>query len=147
MFEKNPIAPAPGIARLQESIANLESKHRYTYPSTDAGDVPAGTKFDHPMKGTDDPFENALADILFELNNLMLKKHQDYGPLNIALAPGGAINGLRVRMHDKLARINNLVDTGAEPNNESLEDSFKDLANYGIIGLMVLRGHWPGTDQ
>jgi hypothetical protein len=45
-------------------------------------------------------------------------------------------------MHDKLARINNLVDTGADPQHESIEDSFKDMANYAIIGLLVLRGQW-----
>jgi hypothetical protein len=31
-----------------------------------------------------------------------IRKHQDYGPMNIASAPGGAMNGLRVRMYDKL---------------------------------------------
>jgi hypothetical protein len=45
-------------------------------------------------------------------------------------------------MHDKLARINNLVDTKADPQHESLEDSFKDMANYAIIGLLVMRGQW-----
>jgi len=77
-----------------------------------------------------------------ELGDLLLSKHRDYGPKNISLAPGGAVNGLRVRMHDKLARINNLVDSGADPQHESLEDSFKDMANYAIIGLLVLRGQW-----
>lgn len=77
-----------------------------------------------------------------ELNDLLLSKHKDYGPKNISQAPGGPINGLRVRMHDKLARINNLVDSGASPEHESLEDSFKDMANYAIIGLLVLRNKW-----
>jgi hypothetical protein len=45
-------------------------------------------------------------------------------------------------MHDKLARINNLVDNNRDPKHESLEDSFKDMANYAIIGLLVLRGKW-----
>jgi hypothetical protein len=46
-------------------------------------------------------------------------------------------------MHDKLARINNLVDKGvSNPQYESLEDSFKDMANYAIIGLLVLRQQW-----
>jgi hypothetical protein len=45
-------------------------------------------------------------------------------------------------MHDKLARINNLVDNNRDPKHESLEDSFKDMANYAIIGLLVLRGEW-----
>ena len=83
-----------------------------------------------------------LSNTVFELSQLLISKHLDYGPKNISDAPGGAINGLRVRMHDKLARINNLVDTKANPQHESLEDSFKDMANYAIIGLLVLRGQW-----
>lgn len=86
--------------------------------------------------------ESHLTNITKELTDLLLSKHRDYGPKNISLAPGGAVNGLRVRMHDKLARINNLVDSGADPQHESLEDSFKDMANYAIIGLLVLRGQW-----
>ena len=80
-----------------------------------------------------------------ELLTLLFKKHADYGPLNIALAPGGAMNGLRVRMHDKLARLNHLVDKGDTPNYESLEDTLIDLANYAIIGLLVQRGQWAGV--
>ena len=87
-------------------------------------------------------FEVAVAQTFQELLDLLLSKHKDYGPRNIADAPGGAVNGLRVRMHDKLARINNLVDSGKDPEHESLEDSFKDMANYAIIGLLVLRGKW-----
>lgn len=84
----------------------------------------------------------SLSKITTELGDLLLSKHLDYGPKNITDAPGGPINGLRVRMHDKLARINNLFDSGASPEHESLEDSFKDMANYAIIGLLVLRGKW-----
>jgi hypothetical protein len=74
---------------------------------------------------------------------LLLQKHRDYGPSNIADAPGGPINGLRVRMHDKMARINHLVDNNQEAVNEPLRDSFMDLANYAMIGLLVLDGKWP----
>lgn len=74
---------------------------------------------------------------------MLLRKHEDYGPKNIANAPGGALNGLRVRMHDKLARINHLIDKGVDPRNESLADSFLDLANYALIAQLVLRGEWP----
>jgi hypothetical protein len=87
-------------------------------------------------------FEHDVATTFQELIDLLLSKHKDYGPKNISDSPGGAINGLRVRMHDKLARINNLVDSGNNPEHESLEDSFKDMANYAIIGLLVLRGQW-----
>ena len=85
-----------------------------------------------------------LQNILLQLTTIMLKKHADYGPMNIAGAPGGPMNGLRVRMYDKLARLNNLVDTGDTPNYESIEDTLIDLANYAIIGLLVQRGQWEG---
>ena len=88
-------------------------------------------------------FEHDVYQTFTELAELLIKKHKDYGPGNIGEAPGGAMNGLRVRMHDKLARINNLYEKNAEPENEPFEDAFKDIANYGIIGLMVLRGRWP----
>ncbi len=81
--------------------------------------------------------------VLDGAGNLLIKKHKDYGPTNISLSPGGPLNGLRVRMHDKTARINHLIDTGATPENESLRDSFIDLLNYSAIALMVLDGTWP----
>jgi hypothetical protein len=87
-------------------------------------------------------FSNEVRIVYDELMSLLLSKHKDYGPSNIANAPGGALNGLRVRMHDKLARINNLVDENKNPEHESLEDSFKDMANYAIIGMLVLRDKW-----
>ena len=90
-----------------------------------------------------DPFVVDVDNTLNELASLLISKHKDYGPKNISLSPGGPLNGLRVRMWDKLARINNLVDKGASPEHESLEDSFKDMANYAIIGLLVLQGRWP----
>jgi len=80
------------------------------------------------------------------LAELLIKKQKDYGPKNISLAPGGPLNGLRVRMFDKLARINNLVETGVTPENESLRDSFMDIANYAIIAMMVLDKQWEGVE-
>ena len=100
------------------------------------------------MKMTDSTtFEYHVGKTFQELLDLLMSKHKDYGPKNISSAPGGALNGLRVRMHDKLARINNIYEymedtKGFQPQHESLEDSFKDMANYAIIGLLVLRGKW-----
>jgi hypothetical protein len=90
-----------------------------------------------------DKFEQDVHTTFIEAEQLLIKKHRDYGPKNISQSPGGPINGLRVRMHDKLARINHLYDNGATPENESLRDSFIDLANYSIIALMVLDQEWP----
>ena len=90
-------------------------------------------------------FEMNVLNVAEELTDLLLRKHMDYGPKNISGAPGGALNGLKVRMYDKLARIDNLTSNTFDtiPKNEPLEDSFKDLANYAIIGLLVLQGKWP----
>jgi hypothetical protein len=102
----------------------------------------AESNINNPAIARELHLEVHLSNTIKELSELLLSKHRDYGPKNISQAPGGPINGLRVRMHDKLARISNLVDSGADPQHESLEDSFKDMANYAIIGLLVLRGQW-----
>lgn len=91
-------------------------------------------------------FEEMASDVYADALKVLLKKHKDYGPLNITLSPGGPINGLRVRMYDKLARINNLFESGAAPENESFKDSFVDLLNYSAIGILVLQGQWPDLD-
>jgi hypothetical protein len=90
------------------------------------------------MKNSDD-----VDVIMNELATILYKKHEDYGPMNIAGAPGGAMNGLRVRMYDKLARLSHLGDNDT-PNYESVQDTLIDLANYAIIGLLVQRGQWEG---
>lgn len=88
-------------------------------------------------------FSDAVGRAFDELEDTLLTKHRDYGAKNISAAPGGALNGLRVRMHDKLARINNLVEKGEAVQHESLRDSFLDLANYAVIGMLVLDEAWP----
>ena len=87
-------------------------------------------------------FENDAQKIYEELLAILVKKQIDYGPLNVWNAPGGATNGLMVRMSDKIERLKNLIYKQIKPNNESLEDSFVDLANYAVIALMVQRGVW-----
>lgn len=102
------------------------------------------TQFDFPDEVMADfEFYDSVTDQFEVAKAILLKKHADYGPKNISQSPGGPLNGLRVRMWDKLARINNLVDSGTSPENESLKDSFLDLANYAIIAMMVLDGQWP----
>jgi hypothetical protein len=94
-------------------------------------------------KEVSDKFVADMWAVFDSAGNLLLKKHHDYGPLNVAHSPGGALNGLRVRMWDKIARINNLLDSGVAPSNESLRDSFMDLMNYSAIAQMVLDKTWP----
>ena len=94
-------------------------------------------------KKINDEFITDVWRILDGAGNLLIRKHHDYGPKNIAHSPGGPLNGLRVRMWDKVARINNLLDSKVAPSNESLRDSFVDLLNYSAIAIMVLDKKWP----
>ena len=88
-------------------------------------------------------FDEAVQQQFQHAKSVLLQKHKDYGPKNISQSPGGPLNGLRVRMWDKFARINHLIDSGATPENESLKDSFLDMANYAIIAMLVLDEEWP----
>ena len=88
-------------------------------------------------------FEGDVHEIFVELENLLIQKHNDYGPTNISQSPGGAFNGIVVRMWDKFARIRNLYQNDIVVKNEPLEDSFKDMANYSVIAILVQRGLWP----
>jgi hypothetical protein len=105
-------------------------------------DLPQEIK-DQIRKSFNGKFEEDVQQKFQHAKSVLLKKHKDYGPKNISQSPGGPLNGLRVRMWDKLARINHLVDNNAQPQNESLHDSFLDLANYAIIAMLVLDGEWP----
>ena len=96
------------------------------------------------IEGSD--FELAAYDKSYAAVELLLQKHHDYGPNNIALSPGGPLNGLTVRLWDKVARLAHLIENGATPENESLYDTFMDISNYGLIGMLVLDGQWPDAD-
>jgi len=88
-------------------------------------------------------FASAVWEVMDEIGNLLITKQQDYGPANVNNAYGGPINGLLVRIGDKFERLKNLFTSKETPKHESIEDSFKDMANYAVIALMVQRGTWP----
>lgn len=81
--------------------------------------------------------------IALECIELFDKKQQDYGSNNITMS--GDL-GVAVRLTDKVCRLQHLIrkrikeDPSAQ--NESIEDSFMDAANYGLIGMMLERGLW-----
>jgi hypothetical protein len=84
---------------------------------------------------------DALA-VAMEAIELLVRKHKDYGPTNISHAPGGPLNGLNVRLHDKVARLGNLLASGKSPQNESIRDTFIDILNYAVIALLVIDEKW-----
>ncbi|HED38709.1 MAG TPA: hypothetical protein ENI76_10785 [Ignavibacteria bacterium] len=94
------------------------------------------------MKKNIDPFNK----ILDEMKKLHMKKSADYGTdedpyANIMEAEKMGIEAWEavvIRMGDKLSRLQSL-SLNQKLENESGEDSFLDLAVYGIIGLIMLR--------
>jgi hypothetical protein len=67
------------------------------------------------------------------LDTIATKQH-DYGHENIMWA---GLDGVVVRMHDKRARLRNLLRRGGA-NNESVLDTWLDLVGYSIIALMLI---------
>lgn len=88
-------------------------------------------------------FRNDALEIYADALDVLVKKQIDYGPKNISNVPGGPMMGLAVRLHDKISRLANLLENDIDPNNESIEDTFLDIANYGMIGLMITKEKWP----
>jgi len=87
-----------------------------------------------------------------EMYEMFARKHMDYGLNNITLG-GDIVNnsddkkfsltGLAIRLTDKISRLRNLMVNGKNyVKGESMEDTFIDVANYGIIGILVGRNKW-----
>ena len=79
-------------------------------------------------------FETVVYRFTNELAELLIRKRKDYGPGN--LAEFGDF-GVLVRVSDKFHRLKTLLGSGAEPANESIEDTWQDVAGYSILALMI----------
>ena len=81
-----------------------------------------------------------------EMRKTLFSKGDDYANedrlSNFKLA--GAISGGDERTNclnlisTKVARLGVLINTNKEPNNESIEDSVLDLANYAVLLSMII---------
>ena len=89
-------------------------------------------------------------DMQFEQWELFCKKQKDYGPKNISVGSNLeteeevklALTGLWFRMNDKMQSFQQIVINNQEPENESLTDTFMDLANYALIAQLVKEKVW-----
>lgn len=84
--------------------------------------------------------DRALARAL-ENVQLLDSKQQDYGSRNIS--DFGEF-GVIVRLNDKIQRLRNLhIKGGTEVKFESVKDTWQDISNYGLIGMMLCEKKWP----
>ncbi len=85
------------------------------------------------------PLGREALKIAIENIALFDKKNRDYGSGNIAAF---GEYGVMVRVSDKFERLKNLLRNVQDPNNESIEDTWLDISNYGLIGQMLRKRLW-----
>jgi len=84
-----------------------------------------------------------IVKVALECVKLFDEKQLDYGSTNISAS--GEI-GVAVRIQDKASRMRHILlkgmrgETGVK--NEPLVDTYQDVANYGMIGMLLNRDLW-----
>lgn len=116
-----------------------------SYLTSDNGDIITYMEQEYPEMTSE------FKRIQQEQYKLFCRKQYNYGKGNIML--GGdidntddrkmALSGVVIRMNDKLNRLMNLIlKNKKDVVDESVEDTFIDMANYSIISLLVNRIKW-----
>ena len=136
-------------------MGNTVSKYEENMSSREISNAKSGI----PTNSSVNVFEKEYPELSEEFKKIQQEqyemfasKHLDYGLSNIALG-GDIVNnegdkkfsltGLAIRLTDKISRLRNLMVNGKNyVEGEGMEDTFIDIANYGIIGLLVGRNKW-----
>jgi len=79
---------------------------------------------------------NKFNEIANEIVDMLDSKHADYGEGNL-LKFGE--KGILIRVSDKVERLLNLLKNSTNPNNESVEDTWEDIAGYAIQAIRIRR--------
>ena len=87
--------------------------------------------------------DQAFSQVSSELLEMFLKKHNDYGKGNILDTKE---LGIAFRMSDKLNRLKHLLSNCKSPQNESIEETWVDIAVYAIIAVMYRRKWFQKLD-
>ncbi len=81
--------------------------------------------------------DEAFSQICTHILNVFIRKHKDYGKDNI-LDTGEM--GIIFRVNDKVSRLRNLTEKNKEPQNESIDETWTDIAVYAIIAILYRKG-------
>lgn len=80
-----------------------------------------------------------------EVTNQMLdlykKKNSDYGNVFEKSCDEFGLISPAIRLNDKINRLKTLIDNPAVVNNEGIEDTLIDIANYAVMTLVWLKNH------
>ena len=95
------------------------------------------------MTTTPKTLDQAFETVNEELLQMFLKKHRDYGKGNI-LANGEL--GISMRVSEKIERLKHLLMTQQKPSNETNEETWIDIAVYGVLAVLLRRGQFQKLD-
>lgn len=88
--------------------------------------------------------------VLEECINLQTQKAADYQNPNSTVKQADhyrrGIDTIHDMIMQKLYRAQSLIESGNEPKNEALEDSYKDMINYCSFAVTYLRGQMEGQN-
>lgn len=82
--------------------------------------------------------EKEMEKICDEMKDLLKKKNRTYGDKNIKKI---GKEGVLIRLEEKIERVKNMIENKIS-DEETVEDTWKDIAGYAIIGIMLERDKW-----
>ena len=89
--------------------------------------------------------------VLQECIDLQLKKSQDYqsdsSNITQAMHYRRGVDTIHDIILGKITRATSLLESGKDPNFESLEDTYKDMINYASFAVSYMRGKMEGQRQ
>ena len=87
---------------------------------------------------------------LQECIDLQLKKSQDYqsdsSNITQAMHYRRGVDTIHDIILGKITRATSLLESGKDPNFESLEDTYKDMINYASFAVSYMRGKMDGQN-
>ena len=100
-----------------------------------------------------DQQKQSFAAMVAKMESTLFKKGNDYAntdrlsnfKLAGAIAGGSAETNCLNMIATKVARLGVILNSSGEPNNESIEDSILDLANYAVLLGMILEDRKPAA--
>lgn len=85
--------------------------------------------------------------LLFKIHDTYRKKNHDYGDSFSDLFKKFGLVSPVIKLYDKMSRLESLCNKEALVNDESIEDTLLDMANYAIMTVLELQGECNRVDQ